>query len=186
MFKSSVHERIWTGWWGSSVEWKLSAKNFCAFTQNYQSTQSILIAQDDGTDIEFWNIGFYTLDAGEIPKRTQTTFWTRQNSKNYNTIKVFCKILFETIVLTCWAVVVGGDCSISVVSILIGRAMLSLHVNKLNWIAAAAAAAVAVTAAAAAAANFMFLLVQFRKRNGMNTSSNLNLQQVTKNLTRNI
>jgi len=82
--------------------------------------------------------------------------------------------------------VVGGDCSISVVSILIGRAMLSLHVNKLNWIAAAAAAAVAVTAAAAAAANFMFLLVQFRKRNGMNTSSNLNLQQVTKNLTRNI
>ena len=33
-----------------------------------------LIAQDDGTDIEFRNVGFYTSDAGEIPKRTQTTF----------------------------------------------------------------------------------------------------------------
>ena len=29
-----------------------------------------LIAQDDGTDIEFRNVVFYTLDAGEIPKRT--------------------------------------------------------------------------------------------------------------------
>ena len=28
----------------------------------------ILIAQDDGTDIEFRNVGFYTSDAGEIPK----------------------------------------------------------------------------------------------------------------------
>ena len=32
-----------------------------------------LIAQEDGTDIEFRNVGFYTSDAGEIPKRTQTT-----------------------------------------------------------------------------------------------------------------
>ena len=32
------------------------------------------IAQDDGTDIEFRNVGFYTSDAEEIPKRTQTTF----------------------------------------------------------------------------------------------------------------
>ena len=32
-----------------------------------------LLAQDDGTDIEFRNVGFYTSDAGEIPKRTQTT-----------------------------------------------------------------------------------------------------------------
>ena len=32
-----------------------------------------LITQDDGTDIEFRNVGFYTSDAGEIPKRTQTT-----------------------------------------------------------------------------------------------------------------
>ena len=31
-----------------------------------------LIAQDDGTDIEFRNVGFYISDAGEIPKRTQT------------------------------------------------------------------------------------------------------------------
>ena len=31
---------------------------------------SFLIAQDDGTDIEFSNVGFYTSDAGEIPKRT--------------------------------------------------------------------------------------------------------------------
>jgi len=33
-----------------------------------------LIAQDDGTDIEFRNVGFYTPDGGEIPKRTQTTY----------------------------------------------------------------------------------------------------------------
>ena len=31
------------------------------------------IAQDNGTDIEFRNVGFYTSDAGEIPIRTQTT-----------------------------------------------------------------------------------------------------------------
>ena len=31
---------------------------------------SFLIAQDEGTHIEFRNVGFYTLDAGEIPKRT--------------------------------------------------------------------------------------------------------------------
>ena len=29
-----------------------------------------LIAQDDGTDIEFRNVGFYNSDAGEIPKKT--------------------------------------------------------------------------------------------------------------------
>ena len=29
-----------------------------------------LIVQDGGTDIEFRNVGFYTSDAGEIPKRT--------------------------------------------------------------------------------------------------------------------
>ena len=34
----------------------------------------VLGDQDDGTDIEFRNVGFYTSDAGEIPKRTQTTF----------------------------------------------------------------------------------------------------------------
>jgi hypothetical protein len=38
-----------------------------------------LIAQDDGTDIEFRNVGFYTSDAGEIPKRTQTTFLIAQD-----------------------------------------------------------------------------------------------------------
>jgi hypothetical protein len=38
MFKSSVCSRIWKGWWGWSVEWKLSAKNVCAFTHNYLST----------------------------------------------------------------------------------------------------------------------------------------------------
>ena len=46
-------------------------------------------AQDDGTDIEFRNVGFYTSDAGEIPKRTQTTFWTRRKSKNYQFTTTF-------------------------------------------------------------------------------------------------
>ena len=31
---------------------------------------SIVLGQDDGTDIEFRNVGFYISDAGEIPKRT--------------------------------------------------------------------------------------------------------------------
>jgi hypothetical protein len=35
-----------------------------------------LIAQDDGTDIESRNVGYYTSDAGEIPRRIQnTTDW---------------------------------------------------------------------------------------------------------------
>ena len=33
-------------------------------------TSDFIIAQDDGTDIEFRNVGVYTSDAGEIPKRT--------------------------------------------------------------------------------------------------------------------
>ena len=33
-----------------------------------------LLAQDDGTDTEFQNVGLYTSDAGEIPKRILTTF----------------------------------------------------------------------------------------------------------------
>jgi hypothetical protein len=38
------------------------------------------IAQYDGTDIEFRNVGFYTSDAGEIPKRTQaTSFYSTGN-----------------------------------------------------------------------------------------------------------
>ena len=45
-----------------------------------------MIAQDDGTDIEFRNVGFYTSDAGEIAKRTQITFWTRRKAKNYQDI----------------------------------------------------------------------------------------------------
>ena len=32
--------------------------------------KAFLIAQDYGTDIEFRNVGFYTSDAGEIPKKT--------------------------------------------------------------------------------------------------------------------
>ena len=40
------------------------------FTLFYIFFESRLIAQDDGTDIEFRNVGFYTSDAGEIPKRT--------------------------------------------------------------------------------------------------------------------
>jgi len=54
--------------------------------------------------------------------------------------------------------VLHGDCSISVVGILIGPALLSLHVNKLNWIlvAAAAAAAIVVISDAVAVSNFMF------------------------------
>jgi hypothetical protein len=32
--------------------------------------RNFLIAQDDGTDIEFRNVGVYTSDAGEIPKRS--------------------------------------------------------------------------------------------------------------------
>ena len=31
------------------------------------------IVLGDGTDIEFRNVGFYTSEAGEIPKRTQST-----------------------------------------------------------------------------------------------------------------
>ena len=50
------------------------------------SSWAILIAQDDGTDIEFRNVGFYTSGAGEIPKRTQTAFWTRRKSKNYQSL----------------------------------------------------------------------------------------------------
>jgi hypothetical protein len=45
---------------------------------------SIVLGDQDGTDIESRNVGFYTSDAGEIPKRTQTTFWTRRKSKNYH------------------------------------------------------------------------------------------------------
>ena len=52
------------------------------------SSWTIRIAQDDGTDIEFRNVGFYTSDAGEIPKRTQTTFRTRRKSKNYHTSEI--------------------------------------------------------------------------------------------------
>jgi hypothetical protein len=33
----------------------------------------VLGDQDDGTDIEFRNVGFYTSDVGEIPKRTKST-----------------------------------------------------------------------------------------------------------------
>jgi len=36
-------------------------------------TFKVLIAQDDGTDIEFRNIGFYTSDA-EFPKEHRLTF----------------------------------------------------------------------------------------------------------------
>ena len=57
-----------------------------------------IIAQDDGADIEFRNVGFYTSDAGEIPKRTQTTFWTRQKSKNYQDKLPI--LLFSTIMHT--------------------------------------------------------------------------------------
>ena len=42
--------------------------------------------QDDGTDINFRNVGFYTSDAWDIPKRTQTTFWTRRKSKNFHAL----------------------------------------------------------------------------------------------------
>jgi len=32
-----------------------------------------LLVQDDGTDTEFRNVGFYTSNVGEIPKRILTT-----------------------------------------------------------------------------------------------------------------
>ena len=62
---------------------KVEQSSLCSFG-NFPGVRSIkadvselnvgfLIAQDDGTDIEFRNVGFYTSDAGEIPKRTQTT-----------------------------------------------------------------------------------------------------------------
>ena len=35
-------------------------------------------AFEDGTDRMFRNVGIYKLDAGESPKRKQTTFWTRR------------------------------------------------------------------------------------------------------------
>jgi hypothetical protein len=59
----------------------------CRFHRPGQS--GFLNAQEDGTDIEFRNVGFYTSDAGEIPKRTQTTFWTRRKSKNYHLSPLF-------------------------------------------------------------------------------------------------
>jgi len=42
-----------------------------------------LLAQDDGTDTEFRNVGLYTSDGGEIPKRILTTFRTRRKLENY-------------------------------------------------------------------------------------------------------
>jgi len=55
--------------------------------------------------------------------------------------------------------VLHGYCGISVVGILIGPALLSLHINKLNWInwILVAAAAIVVISDAVAVSNFMFL-----------------------------
>ena len=44
-----------------------------------------LLAQDDGTDTEFRNVGLYTSDAGEITKRILTTYRTRRKLENYHT-----------------------------------------------------------------------------------------------------
>jgi len=46
---------------------------------------SFLLAQDDGTDTEFRNVGLYTSDDGEFPKRILTTFRTRRKLENYHT-----------------------------------------------------------------------------------------------------
>jgi hypothetical protein len=56
--------------------------NTSIVTSNYFLPKPILIAQDDGTDIEFQNVSFYTSDAGEIPKRTQTI--------NLSNFLIFC------------------------------------------------------------------------------------------------
>ena len=39
----------------------------------FKGKQEFLLAQDDGTDTEFRNVGFYTSGAGKIPKRILTT-----------------------------------------------------------------------------------------------------------------
>jgi len=57
--------------------------------------------------------------------------------------------------------VLGGDCGISEVGILIGPAQLSFHVNKLNWIILnwIFVAVAVVTANAVAVVNFFFCFV---------------------------
>jgi len=51
-------------------------------------------AFEDGTDRVFRNVGIYKSDAGESPKRKQTTFWTRRKLE----IKVYVvlRVNFKT------------------------------------------------------------------------------------------
>ena len=60
------------------VQWlrQLFACSLCSFG-NFPGIRSIK------ADVSELNVGFYTSDGGEIPKRTQTTFWTWRKSKNY-------------------------------------------------------------------------------------------------------
>jgi hypothetical protein len=42
------------------------------------SHTSYLLSDEDGTDRVFRNVGIYTTDAGELPRRKRTTFKTRR------------------------------------------------------------------------------------------------------------
>jgi len=52
-------------------------------------------AFEDGTDRVFRNVGIYKSDAGESPKRKQTTFWTRRKLEIKKLGTVFDKISLE-------------------------------------------------------------------------------------------
>jgi hypothetical protein len=50
---------------------------------------SYLLTYEDGTDSVFKNVGIYTTDAGEPPRRKHMTFRTRQKFEITNTQNVF-------------------------------------------------------------------------------------------------
>ena len=55
-------------------------------------------AFEDGTDRVFRNVGIYKSDAGESPKRKQTTFWTwrKLEINNYIIKSYFHLLIFST------------------------------------------------------------------------------------------
>ena len=72
---NSIYERVLLQMIVAQLDKKLPLSIVCVLLGISPASDVLfLIAQDDGTDIEFRNVDFYTSDAGEIPKRTQTTF----------------------------------------------------------------------------------------------------------------
>ena len=53
-------------------------------------------AQEDGTDTAFRNVGSYTQDAREIPRRLLIAFGTRRKLENYNSTANLRAICFVT------------------------------------------------------------------------------------------